>query len=152
MNPYEEKLKKWMHEHNVPAEHIHFERSVHTVEEACREAGAQPDDFVKSICMVGSETVVAMVLGSDRASTERVAKALNIERPHVASPEEALEKTGYLVGGTPPFGYKAKFLIDPKIMLKDIVYAGGGSPTALIRIDPKEIQKFNNGIVVRVRK
>ena len=152
MNPYEEKLKKWMHEHNITAEHVHFENSVHTVEEACREAQAQPDDFVKSICMVGSETLVALVLGSDRASTERVAKALNIERPHVASPEEALERTGYLVGGTPPFGYKAKFLIDSKVMLKEAVYAGGGSPTALIRIDPKEIQKFNNGIVVRVRK
>src|SRR3989344_3624164 len=152
MNPYEEKLKKWMHEHNITAEHIHFENSVHTVEEACREAQAQPDDFVKSICMVGSETLVALVLGSDRASTERVAKALNIERPHVASPEEALEKTGYLVGGTPPFGYEAFFVIDEKVMEKEMVFVGGGTPNALVRISPKEVQRVNKGVIARVRK
>lgn len=150
---YEEKLKKWIADNGVNAEHLHFENSVHTVEDACREAKAQPDDFVKTICMVSGEKVIsAIVLGSDRASTERVSKALNIERPHVATPEEALEKTGYIVGGTPPFGYEATFLIDSKVMEKKIVYAGGGTPNALIKISPKELQKANGGEIVRVRK
>src|SRR3989338_1688901 len=151
---YEEKLKKWMAENHVNAEHLHFENSVHTVEDACREAKAQPDDFVKTICMITSDgnVIGAIVLGSDRASTERVSKALNIERPRVATPEEALEKTGYIVGGTPPFGYEATFLIDQKVMEKENVYAGGGTPNALIKISPKELQKANGGEIVRVRK
>ena len=153
MNQYEEKLKKCILENNIHAEHLHFENSVHTVEDACREANAQPDDFIKTICMLAVDKIIcAIVLGSDRASTERVAKALNIERPHVATPEEALERTGYIVGGTPPFGYEATFLIDPKVMEKEIVYAGGGTPNALIKINTKELQKANNGKVVRVRK
>ncbi len=163
---YEQKLKKWMAENNVKAEHISFEKSVHTVEEACREANANPDDFVKSICMIttGSrsedllrpsgdgKTIIAIVLGSDRASTERVAKALDIERPRVANPEQATEKTGYITGGTPPFGYDAIFLIDPKVMEKETVYAGGGTPNSLIRISPQELQKANKAQIVRVRK
>ncbi len=151
---YEEKLKKWIVENNVKAEHIHFENSVHTVEDACKEANAQPDDFVKTICMIAIDGTVigAIVLGSDRASTERVGKVLNIERPSVATPEKILEKTGYIVGGTPPFGYEAIFLIDQKVMEKDIVYAGGGTPNALIRISMKELQKTNEAEVVRIRK
>ena len=154
MNEYEEKLKRFLHGHNIQGEHLHFEKSVHTVEDACRETKAQPDDFVKTICMITNDGKVigALVLGSYRASTERVAKALNIEKPHVATPKEALEKTGYLVGGTPPFGYEATFLIDPKVIEKDIVYVGGGTPNALVRISPKEVQRINQGIIVRVQK
>ncbi|MBI2545528.1 MAG: hypothetical protein HYW22_02975 [Candidatus Aenigmarchaeota archaeon] len=151
---YEEKFKKFLQENGIKGEHLHFEKSVHTVEDACREANAQPDDFVKTICMITNDGKVigALVLGSDRASTERVAKALNMERPHVVTPEQALEKTGYLVGGTPPFGYDATFIIDTKVMEKDIVYAGGGTPNALFKINPKELQRINHGIIVRVRK
>ncbi len=151
---YEEKLEKWMVQNNVKADHIHFENSVHTVEDACKEANAQPDDFVKTICMitVDEKVIGAIVLGSDRASTERVGKVLNIERPSVATPEEALEKTGYIVGGTPPFGYEATFLIDKKVMEKDIVYAGGGTPNALIRISTRELHKTNVAEVVRISK
>lgn len=154
MNSYEDKLKEFLRKNSVKGEHLHFDKSVHTVEDACREANAQPDDFVKTICMIASDgrVIGALVLGSDRASTERVAKALNIERPRVATPEEALEKTGYLVGGTPPFGYEATFLIDTKVLEKETVYIGGGTPNALVRISPKEVQRINQGIIARIRK
>jgi len=65
---------------------------------------------------------------------------------------EILEKTGYPCGGTPSFGYEAKFLIDPKVIEKGVVYSGGGSENALVKISPAEIKKANNGIVVRIRK
>jgi prolyl-tRNA editing enzyme YbaK/EbsC (Cys-tRNA(Pro) deacylase) len=149
---YEIKLKKYIEENNIEAEHMHFEKSVHTVEEACEQTNAQPDDFIKSICMIGEiGTVVAIVSGSQRASTTRVAQAVGSD-VRIATPQEVLERTGYIVGGTPPFGYPAIFLIDPIVMEKDFVYAGGGTPNALIKITPKEIQKANEGILARVRK
>lgn len=154
MNEYEENLKKFLTANKIKGEHLHFEKSVHTVEDASREANAQPDDFVKTICMITNDGKVigAIVLGSYRASTERVAKALNIERPHVATPEQALDKTGYPIGGTPPFGYEATFLIDTKVMEKDVVHAGGGTPNALVKISPKEMQRINHATIVRIRK
>jgi len=153
MNPIdcEEKLKQFIKDNNVQAKHIHFSTSVHTVEEAAREANAEPDDFVKSICMIGEQAIVAIVLGTDRASIERVGKVVG-KRPHVASPEEALIATGYPVGGTPPFGYDAIFIVDESVLSKDIVYAGGGSPQALIRISPQEILRINSAKIARVRK
>lgn len=154
MNQYEEKLKKFLQDNNIKAEHIHFEETVHTVEDACKATNAQPDDFIKTICMIDQEdnTIGALVPGSYRASTSRVGKALNIERPNIATPEEALERTGYLVGGTPPFGYKATFLIDPLIMEKEFIYAGGGAPSALTKISTDELLKVCKGEIIRVRK
>lgn len=154
VNNCEQKLKNWMAENKVQAKHLHFENSVHTVEEACKEANANPEDFVKNICMVDAKgnLIVAIVKGETRASTKRVGKALNIECPRTATPEQATEKTGYPCGGTPSFGYRAIFLIDEKVMEKNAIYTGGGSENSLVKISPKELQKANAGQIARIRK
>jgi prolyl-tRNA editing enzyme YbaK/EbsC (Cys-tRNA(Pro) deacylase) len=154
MSGYEEKLKKFLQDSGIKAEHLSFEQSCHSVEEAAKAANVNKEDIVKNICMVGSHgnIITAIVKGEDRASTKRAAKALNIERPRIATPGEILEKTGYPCGGLPSFGYQAIFLIDPKVMEKEIVYSSGGSENSLLKISPKEMQRVNNGLIVRIRK
>ena len=154
MNHHVKTLKAFMQKNKIQGECLTFDKSCHSVEEAAQALHGSPEDFVKSICMVdeNGSLIVAIVKGEDRASTSRVAKALQRERPSIASPEEVLEKTGYPVGGVPPFGFEALFLIDPKVMEADIVYGGGGSENSLVKISPQELQRANNGIIVRVRK
>lgn len=154
MNEYEEKLRAFMRENGIPGDHLSFEQSCHSVEEAAKAANADRRDFVKNICMVDSQgnLLVAIVKGEDRASTSRIAKILNIERPRIATPEEILEKTAYPCGGVPSFGYKAIFLIDPKVMEKEIIYSSGGSESSLLRISPEDLQNANNGRIIRIRK
>ena len=154
MRDYEDKLKRIIEKCGIKAEHLSFETSCHSVADAAKTVGAEPEDFIKSICMVGedNETIIAIVKGEDRASTSRVAKALGTKKPRVASPAEILKLTGFPVGGTPGFGFKATYLVDPRVMEKDMVYLGGGSDCALVRMSTWELVKANNGRVVRVRK
>jgi prolyl-tRNA editing enzyme YbaK/EbsC (Cys-tRNA(Pro) deacylase) len=63
-----------------------------------------------------------------------------------------LAKTGYPAGGTPPFGFDAIFLMDERVYEKPVVYGGGGSDRALIRIAPAEMQRVNGARVAVVRK
>ncbi|WP_032121155.1 YbaK/EbsC family protein [Clostridium amazonitimonense] len=154
MKEFEEKLKQYLLENSINAEQYIFESTCHSIEEAASAANASPKDFVKNICMIDNQgnLIVAIVKGEDRASTSRVAKALNIESPRVATPEEILFNTGYICGGVPSFGYEAIFLIDPKVMEVEFVYTGGGSPYSLTKISTKILQQVNKGQVVRVRK
>jgi len=154
MRVYEEKLKAIIREKGIEAEHLSFDRSCHSVAEAALTVGAEPEEFVKSICMVDEEggAIVAIVKGEDRASTSRVARALGIERPRVASPEEMLDLTGFPVGGTPGFGFDAVFLVDPQVLEREVVYLGGGSDMALVRMGTSELVRANGGRVVRVRR
>ena len=153
MSQYEEKLRTYIKEHEIDAELLTFNQSTHSVAEAATAVGAEPEDFVKSICMIGpdDQLIVAIVKGEHRASTSRVAKALKIERPNVAEPSQMLEKSGYPAGGTPAFGYEAVFLIDPKVMEKEKVYSGGGSEQALTLMSPEEMQRANGALIARVR-
>jgi Cys-tRNA(Pro)/Cys-tRNA(Cys) deacylase len=154
MNKYEEKLKAFMQANNIYGEHFIFEQPCHTVKEAARSLNANIEDLVKNVCMIDSKgnLIVTIVKGEDRASTSRVGKTLNIERPRIATAEEIVEKTGYPCGGIPSFGYRAIFLIDPKVIEKEILYTSGGSENSLLRMSSKELLKANNGWVIRVRK
>jgi len=153
MSAYEDKLREYIEENSIDAELLTFNQSTHSVAEAAEAVGAQPEDFIKSICMVGSsgKLIVAIVKGEHRASTRRVAKALGIERPRIAKLEEMLEKSGYPAGGTPAFGFEAVFLMDPKVFEKEKIYSGGGSENALIYMSPEEMKRANKAQIARVR-
>ena len=154
MNPYDEKLIRYIRENTIEAEHLCFDCSCHSVAEAAKAVGGVPEDLVKNICMIDSlgAIVVAIVKGNDRVSTSRVAGHLGVDAVRTARADEILDRTGYPVGGTPSFGYPATFLIDPKVMEKEIVYSGGGTPNSLVKITPARIVAANGGAVVRIRK
>ena len=154
MSQFDDKLRDYISENEIDAKVISFEQSTHSVAEAAKAVGAEPEDFVKSICMVtmGGKLVVAIVKGEHRASTGRVAKALGISKPRIARPDEILELTGYPVGGTPAFGYQATFLMDPRVLEKEKVYSGGGSGNALTYMSTEEMKRVNGATVTRVRK
>lgn len=154
MVKYHDKLRLFISENEIDAEVISFEQSTHSVADAAKAVGADPEDFVKSICMVtmGGKLIVGIVKGEHRASTSRVSKALGIPRPRIAEPNEILELTGYPVGGTPAFGYEAIFLMDPKVLEKEKVYSGGGSNNALTYMSTEEMIRVNGAQVARLRK
>ena len=154
MKKYEDKLSNFLKENNSDAEILIFDKSCHSVNEASEAANVDPTDFIKSICLIdlNGTLIIAIVKGEDRASTTKISKILNIVKPRVAKPEEMLEKTGYPCGGTPPFGYKAIFFIDPKVMEKETVYGGGGSEYSLVKVSSKELKRLNNGKILRIAK
>lgn len=155
MRPEEQRLAGWIAELGVDAELLVFDVRCHSVAEAAAAANATPDDFVKNICMVGSDDrlIVAIVHGRHSASTSRVARALDLpERPRLATPDEIAMRTGYGFGGTPSFGYEATFLVDPAVVAMDVLYTGGGSDHALVRTTPTALLAANNGRVVRIRR
>jgi len=151
---YAAKLQAAVKTLTARAEVLIFSQSCHSVAEACAATGARPEDFVKNICLITTEgsLVVAIVKGEDRVNYELVARTAGTRRVHPASPEEILEKTGFPCGGTPSFGYPAEVMIDLKVMEMDLVYTGGGSENALMRVSPAEILRVSGGRLVSIRK
>jgi prolyl-tRNA editing enzyme YbaK/EbsC (Cys-tRNA(Pro) deacylase) len=166
MRQYEDKLKGYMDANHIQAEHLTFQESCHSVKEAAAAVSSvltgataeavavTPKDFIKSICLIDSqgELIVGIVKGEDWASLSRIGQAIGQDAPRLALPDEILNRTGYVCGGVPAFGYPALFLIDDKVMKKVFVYTGGGSEYSLVRIAPSEIQRVNGGRIVKIRE
>ncbi|MHA2294327.1 MAG: aminoacyl-tRNA deacylase [Candidatus Hodarchaeales archaeon] len=149
----ETRLKEYVEAQNIKAEHLVYKESLHTVADAIRVSGIGIELIAKTIVMIGQkgDTIAAFVLGNTRASTKRVGRLLNQKPPKVATAEEALQITGYPIGGTPFIGYPAIRLVDKKILEIEAVYSGGGSDRSLLKLWTSEIPKFDV-IVGRIRK
>jgi Cys-tRNA(Pro)/Cys-tRNA(Cys) deacylase len=154
MDTFEQRLQAYLQEQHIQAEHLSFGQTCHSVAEAARAVNASPQELVKNICLVDGDgqVITAIVKGEDRVSVSRVAKLLQREGLRLATPEEILAKTGYPCGGTPSFGYQAKFLIDPKVMEREVVFTGGGSETSLVKIRTEELARANQGAILRIRQ
>lgn len=147
-----DRLQAHVDEHGVDAEVLRFDEPVRSVKQAAEAAGAAPEDFIKSLClMADGDLVVCIVRGTDRADLDLVAEVTGAKEVRMAKPDEVLEATGYPVGGVPPFGFEAPFYLDEAVMGMDELLGGGGSDRALIRTRPGVIAEANGGEVVRVR-
>ncbi len=154
MSEYEEKLTQYMNENNIDGELLSLGESCHTVQDAADAVGAEVDEIIKNICLMDSDGnfIVGIVKGAHRVSTSRVAKVLGVESTRTASPDEILNSSGYPVGGVPSFGFEATFLVDPKVMEKEVVYSSGGSTTSLLKVATTVLLDSNKGKLVRIRK
>ncbi|MGZ3642983.1 MAG: aminoacyl-tRNA deacylase [Ktedonobacteraceae bacterium] len=154
MDTSEQRLQAYLQEQQIQAEHLSLDQPCHSVAEAALAVNASPEELVKNICLLDSDDqlITAIVKGEDRVSVSRITKTLQRDGLRLATPEEILAKTGYPCGGTPSFGYQAMFLIDPRVMEREVVYTGGGSETSLVKISTEELVRANEGTILRIRK
>ena len=151
---YAQKFAQQMVQLGVNAQHLLFDQSCHSVAQAAAAINGTDDDLVKNICLVGpnDEFIIAIVKGPHRVSRKRVAKACDIASVELASGPTVLALTGYPIGGTPSFGVNAQYLVDPAVMEQAVVYTGGGSDRALVKIATEALLRSNQAQVVRIRK
>ena len=154
MTIFEDKLKAYIALKKIDAEHLTFHESCHSVEEAAKAVGTTPDAFVKNICLVdpAGRLIVAILKGEDRLDLKTLGRELGGLALRMARADEVLEKTGYPAGGVPSFGYEAVFMIDERVMARDVVYSGGGSEYALVKISTQQLLNANNGRVAALSK
>jgi prolyl-tRNA editing enzyme YbaK/EbsC (Cys-tRNA(Pro) deacylase) len=135
---YSKKLQSFIDTNKIRASVLIFQTSCHSVEEAAQSANASVDEFVKNICTIDEKgnLVVSIIPGKSKLDLKKVSQIVG-SKVRFATSEEILVKTGYPAGGTPSFGYSAIFLVDPLVMLMNIVYSGGGSQNALTKFDPR---------------
>jgi prolyl-tRNA editing enzyme YbaK/EbsC (Cys-tRNA(Pro) deacylase) len=74
------------------------------------------------------------------------------KKVRMADAETVIALTGYAPGTVPPFGHREKLipLIDPAVLKQEIVYAGGGGITAMLRIRSSDLQQLTSAAIVDV--
>jgi Cys-tRNA(Pro) deacylase len=108
--------------------------------ESAKQLGVDEHAVVKTIVFETNEKKPLIVLmhGDREVSTKNLARFLNVKSVESASPEKASKWTGYLVGGTSPFGTKTKMpvYVEQSIFDLEKIYINGGKRGFLVEIDP----------------
>jgi Cys-tRNA(Pro) deacylase len=108
-----------------------------------RELGVDEHAVVKTLVMeddTGTPLVVLMH-GDREVSTKALARQLGRKSVQISRPEVAQRHSGYLVGGTSPFGTRKRMpvYVERSILALDRIYVNGGSRGFLVGIAPAEL-------------
>lgn len=107
--------------------------------ESARQLGVDEYAVVKTLAFETSEEKPLIVLmhGDHEVSTKNLARFLGVKSVEPATPEKVLKLTGYLVGGTSPFGTRAKMPVYAERTIFELnnIYINGGKRGFLVEIN-----------------
>ena len=152
-------LQTHLNDHQIDAELIRDIGETPTVATAAEALNVQPEQVLKTLMLniqpSRSEEedrsdlptqIVVVSYGEQRISKKKLAQHFGVGRKRVrmASAEQVLEQLGYEVGGVPPLGHKhdVPIYLDasiPALQSNELVYAGGGDDTTMMRIHIQEL-------------
>lgn len=86
--------------------------------------------------------LIVLMHGDLQVSTKELARVLKVKSVAPVSPEKANKLTGYLLGGTSPFGTKTKMPVFAEKTIFDLpkIYINGGKRGFLVSLDPRVIE------------
>jgi Cys-tRNA(Pro) deacylase len=107
--------------------------------------GVDEHTIIKTLIFETNEKKPLIVLmhGDLQVSTKELARILKVKTVSPATPEKANKLTGYLVGGTSPFGVRTKMPIYAEKTIFDLekIYINGGKRGFLVAIEPNVLHE-----------
>ena len=108
--------------------------------ESARQLGVDEHRVVKTLVMEDEQAKPLIVLmhGDRTVSTKNLARQIGAKRVEPCKPDVANRHSGYLVGGTSPFGTKKTMpvYVESSILELDTIYLNGGKRGYLVSLAP----------------
>ena len=108
--------------------------------ESARQLGADEHAVVKTLIMEDekAQPLVVLMHGDCKVSTKNLARQAGMKRIEPCKPDVASRHSGYLVGGTSPFGLRKPMpiFVESSILSLPRIYINGGRRGYLVSIDP----------------
>lgn len=121
---------------------------------SARELGVDEHSVIKTIVMEDEvqKPLIVLMHGDREISTKDLARQIGAKKISPCTPETANRHTGYVVGGTSPFGTRKKLpvYIEESILHLPKVFINGGRRGFLVSIDPKALLSILNPMIVHV--
>lgn len=130
-----------------------FNVSTKTAEEAARAIGCKINQIAKSIVFdAQGEIVLVIVSGGNKVNEAKMSFYLS-KSVKKADANFVKEKTGYSIGGVPPFGHKTeiKTFIDKDLLKYKEIWAAAGSDNTVFKISPEELIKYSRGKILDIK-
>ena len=109
--------------------------------ESARQLGLDEHMVVKTLVMQDQDAKPLIVLmhGDRKVSTKNLARQIGAKHVQPCKPEVANRHSGYLVGGTSPFGTKKRMpvFIEEGILQLPRIAINGGRRGFLVQLDPQ---------------
>lgn len=116
--------------------------------------GVPEHEVVKTLIMEteAGNPLVVLMHGDRKVSTKELARVAQVKRIFPSKPEAAQRHSGYLVGGTSPFGTRKPMPVYLQRTVLDLphIYINGGRRGFLLRMASSELVRVLSPVLVDV--
>jgi Cys-tRNA(Pro) deacylase len=116
--------------------------------------GVPEHQVVKTLIMENerAEPLVVLMHGDRKVSTKELARQAGMKRIAPCKPEVAQRHSGYLVGGTSPFGTRKRMpvFLERSVLGLPRIYINGGRRGFLLQMEPSELVRVLSPVLVDV--
>ena len=121
---------------------------------SAREHNVDEHAVVKTLVMEdeNGKPLIVLMHGDRKVSTKELARQVGCKKIEPCKPEVANRHTGYLVGGTSPFGTKKPLPVNIERSILDLplIYINGGRRGFLVGVHPHDIVRVLQPKIVEV--
>lgn len=133
---------------------VELPQSTRTAAEAASAIGCTVAQIAKSIVFrqESGEPLLVIASGPNRIDEGKVAAKVG-QALFKADAAFVRERTGFVIGGTPPFGHlqKIRTLLDADLLALGEIWAAAGTPNAVFRLEPADLLELTGGEVAEVK-
>lgn len=119
-----------------------------------RELGVDEHSVIKTLIMEdeSKKPLIVLMHGDMQVSTKELARVIGVKQVSPCTPDSAQKHTGYLVGGTSPFGTRRimPVYMEEGIAALEKIYINGGKRGYLVGLTPAEIIRVLKPALVTV--
>jgi prolyl-tRNA editing enzyme YbaK/EbsC (Cys-tRNA(Pro) deacylase) len=127
---------------------IVFSKSTRTAQEAAESLGCSVAQIAKSLIFIDDTNLPVLVVasGSNRVDEKR----FGLQK---ADADYVKDKTGFVIGGVPPWGHKSKIrtIIDEDLANYEEIWASAGKTNSVFKLTFEELVKETGGEVLAVK-
>jgi Cys-tRNA(Pro) deacylase len=121
--------------------------------ESSRQLGVDEHSVVKTLVMQDerAQPLIVLMHGDRQVSTKALAREIGVKSVEPCKPEVAQRHSGYLVGGTSPFGTKKAMpvFVEAGILELERICINGGKRGYLVGLDPRLLLQLLEAKAVR---
>jgi len=107
--------------------------------------GVSEHSVIKTLIMQdeSAKPLIVLMHGDRKVSTKELARQIGCKKVESCKPEIAQKHSGYLVGGTSPFGTRKAMpiFLEKSVLDLPAIYINGGRRGYLVRLEPKELAR-----------
>jgi Cys-tRNA(Pro) deacylase len=131
----------WLRRHGVAFTEHPYDFVEHGgTAESARQLGVDEHVVVKTLVMQDdkAQPLIVLMHGDRQVSTKKLARALGVKSVEPCSVEVAQRHSGYLVGGTSPFGTRKAMpvCVEASVLALPRIWINGGRRGFLVGIEP----------------
>jgi Cys-tRNA(Pro) deacylase len=121
---------------------------------SARELGVDEHAIIKTLVMEveARAPIIVLMHGDLEVSTKQLARAIGCRQVEPCRPDVADRHSGYLVGGTSPFGTRKAMPVYVERTILDLprLYINGGARGFLVGLAPADLVRVLNPTLVQV--